>query len=153
MSVDNRVFWVRVTVLDSARCRQESLYWFDLPWAVRVKWNWYFEYRAALLKVKYPRFQVVHTWGNEAPATLTGKQVVIRSLNNLRLARVRKITELERKIQAVKDNWQEIFPFESHELYQKVVAKIERLKCDRNQYERDIARLQTEIENCWLWKK
>ena len=32
---------------------------------VRNKWNWYFEYRAALLQVRYPKSSIEKTWGSK----------------------------------------------------------------------------------------
>ena len=42
---------------------KETLYWKDLTFPVIIKWGWYFEYRAALLKVQNPKCCVKYSSG------------------------------------------------------------------------------------------
>lgn len=55
-----KAFQVRITVRENPRSPQvvEQFEWTNMTFEHLKKWNWYFEYRAALLKVKYPRFDV-----------------------------------------------------------------------------------------------
>lgn len=72
--MDNKVeidslFWFRIKVYTKRGGEMvETLYWELLPFEVRMKWDWYFKYRAALLQVKYPRFVVDCIWGNTKKA-------------------------------------------------------------------------------------
>lgn len=47
---------------------------YTLEWS--VKWRWYFEYRAALLKVQNPRYTVEQSWGTFVPKVVQDIRVV-----------------------------------------------------------------------------
>ena len=56
MNVNEVVHWYIVKVLNDKREVVECLKWSGLKWELRIKYDWYFKYRAALLQIKYPRF-------------------------------------------------------------------------------------------------
>lgn len=98
----------------------ECLQWEDLPTKVAIKWRWYFEYRAALLKVKYPRHQVELYSGTMEPS----KVQLERIKRNQEIARKGRITKLKNKIvkielaiKSMRENWNELFPVEAHPDY------------------------------------
>lgn len=68
-------YWVSIRVYRDRLRRSEQvdkpLQWHNLPQAVRVKWDWYFQYRAALLQVKYPKCLVLVQWGHEVAKDVT----------------------------------------------------------------------------------
>ncbi len=104
----------------------QLLRWDGMRFETRTKWDWYFKYRAALAQVQHPRAHVEMRWGNE-PA-------IGRTLDQLNAAKARskkaKITELRNKLQKAVDTWESIFPIEQDSLYQKALAKIERLESE-----------------------
>lgn len=120
MNVNEVVHWYIVKVLNDKREIVECLKWSGLKWELRLKYDWYFKYRAALLQIKYPRFEVISNWGNE-PAQ--GK-----TLNEILDGKIRvkkaKITEYKKKLQRFKDSYNELFPMRQNKDYQKALAKI-----------------------------
>lgn len=123
-SVSDVVHWYNIKVINHSREIVEILSWSGLKWELRLKYDWYFKYRAALLQVKYPRYEVQSYWGNE-PAT--GK-----TLEEIRQSKIRakkaKITEYKNKLKKAKLNWSSLFPIEDDIYYQKAVEKINRLE-------------------------
>lgn len=123
-SVSDVVHWFTIKVINHRREIVEFLSWSGLKWELRLKYDWYFKYRAALLQVKYPRLEVQTFWGSE-PAT--GK-----TLEEIRQAKIRakksKITEYKNKLKKAELNWSSLFPIEDDIDYKKAVEKINRLE-------------------------
>lgn len=124
MQIPDVVHWFKVIVINEKRETIECLLWSGLKWEIRLKWDWYFKYRAALLQVKYPRMEVISTWGNE-PAT--GK-----TLDEIKRDKVRrkkaKITEYKNNVERVKRNWTSLFPIEDDPHYNAALRKISNLE-------------------------
>jgi len=122
-SVSDVVHWFNIKVINKREI-VEFQSWSGLKWKLRLKYDWYFKYRAALLQVKYPKFEVQTYWGNE-PAT--GK-----TLEEIRNAKIRakksKITEYKNKLEKAKTTWSSLFPIEDDIDYQRAVEKINRLE-------------------------
>lgn len=98
----------------------ESLYWDNMTLDQSVKWSWYFRYRAALLQVANPKTYVDISNGPYDPTPKDQADIYRRRL----IARKRKITEWNNKLQKAKDTWNELFPIENDHFYKKAVAKI-----------------------------
>jgi hypothetical protein len=101
----------------------ESLSWTGLRWELRLKYDWYFKYRAALLQVRYPRYVVDCIWGNE-PAT--GKSLEQIRQNKIRNKKA-KITEYKNKLELARKHWSSLFPIDDDIVYKRAEAKINRL--------------------------
>ncbi len=130
MDVLTVVHWVIITVkVKMGEEVLESIKWDGLPWDVRMKWAWYFKYRAALFQVKYPRYEVEMRWGNR-PMNDTEEHLKERHRLNVIIAKKRKITEIENKLKFGRDNWDQLLPIEEDVYYKKAVAKLESLKCE-----------------------
>lgn len=125
-SVSDVVHWFTIKVINHRREIVEFLSWSGLKWELRLKYDWYFKYRAALLQVKYPKFEVQTYWGKEMA---TGK-----TLEEIRQAKIRakksKITEYKNKLKKAELNWSSLFPIEDDIDYKKAVEKINRLECE-----------------------
>ncbi len=104
----------------------ESLYWDGMSLETLTKWTWYFEYRAALLKVKYPRIKVESRWGNYEA---TGKKLM-DIYEARKLGKTRTISKYKNMIAKSIENWDQLFPIEDDVLYKKAIAKIERLELE-----------------------
>ena len=52
-----------ICVRDNHRNVIESFHWDRMTFKQRNKWDWYFHYRAALLRTKYPKLNHDVTWG------------------------------------------------------------------------------------------
>lgn len=122
-SATDVVHWFKIVVYDSKRNIIERLFWSNLSWKIRIKYDWYFKYRAALFQVKYPRNTVEVTWGN---VQAEGKSLNTIIKNKIKSKRA-KITEYKNKLQKVKNEWVSIFPIEEDISYKKAIEKINRL--------------------------
>jgi len=123
-SVSDVVHWFNIKVINHKREIIEFLSWSGLKWELRLKYDWYFKYRAALLQVKYPKFEVQTYWGNE-PAT--GKTLEAILQDKIR-AKKSKITQFKNKLELAKATWSSLFPIEDDIDYQRAVEKIKRLE-------------------------
>lgn len=94
------------------------------------RWRWYFEYRAALLKVKHPKSYVQLNQGNYE-YVLPEDELRTKLENKIRAAK-KMFTQIDRKMQNVIENWNELFPIEHHPDWPKTVQKMEyyRLQLD-----------------------
>jgi len=106
----------------------EHLKWEDLPWEVRLKWGWYFDYRAALLKIKYPRFRVDSSWGPMPPSPKSAEQIRKNKITALK----GKITEIENKLALAEKHWNDLFPIQDYPDYQKALQKLNSTKFELN---------------------
>jgi hypothetical protein len=102
---------------------KETLFWDNMNFQQRTKWDWYFKYRAALLQVQNPKLQVECNLGSY-PAE--GKKL-IETLKDKLSSKKRKHTEWSNKLKAFKFSWNELFPIEEDERYKNALAKIDRL--------------------------
>jgi len=118
------VHWFNIKVINNQREIVEFMSWNDLKYELRLKYDWYFKYRAALLQVKYPRFEVQTFHGN-SPAT--GKTLEEILCNKIK-AKKSKITAYKNKLEKAIQNWDSLFPIEDDLYYQKAVEKIKRLE-------------------------
>lgn len=114
------VHWYSIKVLDSKRNVIEFLSWSNMKWELRLKYNWYFIYRAALLQVKYPKHSVESYWGNEPAKGKTLDEILQSKIR----AKKSKITEYKNKLQKFKDAYNSLFPIEQDKDYHKAWAKI-----------------------------
>lgn len=86
------------------------------------KWLWYFEYRVALLRVKYPKCKVEMRHGSYD--YILPSDFYETKLRNLLTASKAKKTEFENKIQKARENWNSFFPIEEDVSWNKVQAKL-----------------------------
>lgn len=125
-NVSERLHWVRISCFSKRGNGElvEGLFWDNLPWVTRQKYDWYFRYRAALLQVKYPKSHIEHNWGHLTAPPKTMKQV----LRNRIIAKKGKITEFKNKVSKARSQWNDLYPIDDHPNYQKALKKLERLK-------------------------
>ena len=107
-----------------------------MTFELRVKYDWYFKYRAALYQVQNPKARVEVLWGSE-PAT--GKTLFTILINKSIVKRA-KITGLKDKINRAVTGWNELFPIEDEPRYQAALLKLAKL-------ELELFELQAEIES------
>ena len=106
--------------------------WEGLRYDTFIRFLWYFEYRYALLRVKYPKNYIQH---NQFTTELTEK-----SASDLLKSKIstkkRKITEFENKLLMAENGWQQLFPISEDALYIKAAGKIARLKVELGELEK-----------------
>lgn len=122
-----QLYGYNIRVYDTRYCNGrviEVLRWTGYQLQQFAKWKWYFEYRYALLRVKYPKNCIEHGEFKMKMDKKTAAQILKDKIRSKK----RNITVHKNKLKAVVDNWNELWPIEEHPLYQKVVAKIKRLE-------------------------
>ncbi len=102
------------------------------------KWKWYFLYREALLRVKYPKAFIQLTHGPYD--YILPEEEYRKKVHGLLLAAKRKRTEFRNKLSYAIKNWNEIFPIEDHPYWKKIQEK-------QNWYENQVLKLQEEYDS------
>ena len=125
-SVYDVVHWFSIKVMDDKRQVVEFVCWDGLKWQLRLKYDWYFKYRAALMQVKYPKLEVQCCWGNQPASGKTLEQI---RLDKIR-AKKSKITMYKNKLEMAKAKWTGLFAIEDDIDYQRAAEKINRLECE-----------------------
>lgn len=96
-----------------------TLLWTDMRFELRMKYNWYFKYRAALLQVAYPKAHVQFLEWKEVPSHQTAEHIWE---NKLRAKRA-KVTKWKNALDLQVKHWRDLFPIEDYEPYQKALEK------------------------------
>lgn len=141
MNVGNRLFFINILVFDKLGATGqliESIRWEDLRFELRMKYDWYFTYRAALLQVKYPKYKIEIRQGNYEPVKPNVQ--IEQSIRNRIMARRRTKSNIISKLIAARATWNEMFPIYENPLYVKAFAKYKRICCEELE-------LQVQLEN------
>lgn len=86
-----------------------------------VRWRWYFEYRVALLRVKYPKSHIDARQFDE-PLTQKTKMEILRSKIS---AQKGQVTKIKNAIKKYEQHWDELFPIEDDIMYNRAKNKLE----------------------------
>lgn len=108
--------------------------WDNMKFNQRVKWNWYFKYRTALLQVKYPRKYIAFIHGKEIATKKTLENILKDKISGKK----RSITKVKNIIKEIENNWMNLFPLEDQPEYKLIKCKLVRL-------EEELQELQNEI--------
>lgn len=137
-NISERLHWVRITVYTeySRRDVVDTMIWDGLPWATRMRFGWYFDYRAALLKVKYPKSEVEMKWGN-SPAE--GKSLILILKNKLSQKKG-MVTKVSNALLNARKSWDFLFPIEEDILFKKAQIKLEKYKNEVQQIEEQLTK-------------
>jgi hypothetical protein len=120
----NVVFYFKIEVLDEKRNKIEVLIWEDLVWDIRLKYDWYFKYRAALLQVKHPKYKVEVFHGRQDAKGKTLSNILKDKIRSKKA----KITEYNNKLNLAIKEWNSLFPIEDDADFQRAKSKIWRLE-------------------------
>lgn len=74
------------------------LFWNGMTLQQHVKWTWYFKYRGALLRIKYPRMHIEETWGKYTPDGRKFEEMVSDKLKKNLTTSKRMITKMKNAI-------------------------------------------------------
>lgn len=120
-------FWVKITLQEKFGREYLQLLFWELPnMELRMKYNWYFKYRAALLQVQHPKHEVTMSWGTSEKYTEEQKAEI--EFRNKLIAKKRTVTKYCNLLKQAEKEWNSLFPIQDDLMYQKAVNKIERLK-------------------------
>lgn len=127
MSVYEQKYGFRIIVYDGAYPNGEILemhFWKDYLFHTFSKWMWYFEYRTALARVRYPRNYIR---SGQFTESLKPKQYA-DILRNKIIAKKRRVTEVKNKMALAIEHWSELFPIENDEIYIRAAKKLSELE-------------------------
>jgi len=116
----------------------------DMTLDFYMRWEWYFKYREALLRVKYPKGYVELSHAGY-DYTLPEEDYK-KKLKNLLSAARRKKSEFEKKIEYARKSWDELFPIEDHPKWKKVMEKLQYYEARVNQLSKEYEELTQEAE-------
>jgi hypothetical protein len=93
----------------------EKLRWHFFTDKLYKRWKWFFKYRAALLQIKYPKFDVeIKCYTSDVKSQKQEINLIERKIS----AKKRKVTEFFNKAERVKLDHNELFPIEDNPIYQ-----------------------------------
>jgi hypothetical protein len=127
VNVGEYTYWCHVRVFEKqALGNIEFFEWTGLKWHLRLKYDWYFRYRAALLQVKYPRYNVVFNFGKEKAEGKTLAEIRNASISSKK----GKITAFKNKLAKFEAQWAKntIYDISLSKDYIKAKEKIKRLE-------------------------
>lgn len=102
----------------------EFFRWENYSFHLFVKYKWYFEYRYALLRVRYPKFLIEH---DQFKRDLNVAETIDLFRNKI-IAKKRTITKYKNKLMEYESNWNSLFPISDDEPYKRALEKISRLE-------------------------
>ena len=129
-----------VRIKTGAKPSQEQVYFRnDMTYEFMKKWEWYFEYRAALLRVENPKIKLefsIVRYDYELPSDIYETR-----LKNIIKSRRGNLTKYKNKIAKTKEKYEQssLFPIKSDPKYYKVKNKLERLE---SELEKAIAKMK-----------
>jgi hypothetical protein len=121
-------FFVKI-IIHKTRCSPaDKVEYFrnDMTLEFYNKWEWYFNYRAALLKVQNPKLYVNYEHG--VYNYILPEEQYKEKVKNKYISSKRQITIYEKRIKAITGKWNELFPIEDHPDWKKVTAKLDYYK-------------------------
>lgn len=90
------------------------------------RWRWFFEYRAALIRVQNPKAYTSFEYG---PYDYQLPEDVYKAkVKNQYFSDKRQLTKFKSKLTEIQQNWNELFPLEEHPDYIRVQKKLEYLQ-------------------------
>jgi len=107
----------------------EFIKWEDLSFQLFCRYSWYFEYRVALFRVKYPKVYIAHGQFKRDLNEPEKKDL----LKNKITGKKRTVSKWKNKLAAYENQWNSLFPITDDLAYQKAVEKINRLEQELNE--------------------
>ena len=128
--------FIRIIVGRDQATAETRYYRSDLPFELFLKWNWYFLYREAIYRIKYPRYYIRLDTGHYEYET--PKEITVRKLKDYIAAKKRVISRIEHAISHDTAIWDQLFPISEHPNYQKAVSKLHDATRNKEQLEREL---------------
>lgn len=136
--IETRI-WVKITFNEKGISALQQCVYFRNEMSVEFfqRWKWFFEYRAALLRVKHPKAYI--SYRHSPYEYVLPEDKYREKVRNRYLADKRLLTKFQNRLNAVRENWNELFPIEENPEWNKVVEKMnyyqEQLRKSKEEYE------------------
>lgn len=134
------LYYFKIEVFKSGSIQVEQLFWNDLPFYIRTKYDWYFEYRAALLRIKYPRYRHSITMGSYPKETKDIIKIMERRLKKA----IARVSITERNLELYRLMYRELFPIEDDPDYQKALQVLDNKRENVNKIKKELNQLNNE---------
>ena len=134
------LYYFKIEVYKSGSIQVEQLFWNDLPYYIRTKYVWYFEYRAALLRIKYPRYRHSITMGSYPKET---KEIIKIKERQLKFANT-KFYNAKKIMEDYKKGYRKLFPIEDDPNYKKALQVLDNKRENVNKIKRELNQLNNE---------
>ena|SRR3990172_6251327 len=118
-----KAFRVTITVHHRPQTTDLRIVWTDLRFELRMKYAWYFRYRAALLQVQYPKSRIDLHFSEIDPSQKIVKDAIATQIRAKRIT----LGKYRNKLQLAREHWSSIFPIDEDPLYIRAAAKVARL--------------------------
>ena len=109
----NVLCYFKIGVYKSGSILIEQLFWNDLPTWIRSKYDWYFHYRAALLRIKYPKYRHVVDYGTYQKKTKDIIKIKEIQLNKA----ITRVATYERNLELYRQSYSALFPIAGEPQY------------------------------------
>ena len=111
--------------------RETTIHWKDMQLDHLMRWNWYFEYRAALLKVENPKKKVILKTGNYKADLRTRPQIAEKIKRDRIITCKRMVTRIQNAIQEYeREQALLLLPNFENPKYLRTIQKLEAYKTE-----------------------
>lgn len=116
-TITPKLFAIKI-VTGSQRALAETVYFRnDLPMNLRIKYDWYFKYREALIIIKNPKnYTELSFVAYDAPKETIEQIELKRSKDKLKAAKA-KVTKIENRMNLFKSEYNSLFPIQEDPIY------------------------------------
>jgi hypothetical protein len=104
---------------------KELFQWPGLRTELCIKYRWYFDYRWALLKMKYPKGIMNYCTIVEKVSEEEYEAYELRKAENTWIAAKGQVTKINNAMAKIESDWNEIFSIDTHPKYKRTVEKIQ----------------------------
>jgi len=135
--------YFKIGVYKSGSILIEQLFWNDLPPWIRGKYDWYFHYRAALLRIKYPKLRHVIDSG-----TYQKKTKNIIKIKEIQLKKaITRVTTYEKNLELYRQSYSALFPIEDDPDYKSALNVLWNKKMNVEKIKEELKQLQNDRDN------
>jgi hypothetical protein len=129
-TITPKLFSVKI-LTGTQRALAESVYYRkDLPMSIRVKYDWYFKYREALVRIEKPKnYTELIIVAYDAPQK-TIQQIEEKRKKDKIIAAKARITKIKNRIDLFRSEYNSLFPIKEDPIYQKLEYALWKSECD-----------------------
>ena len=139
----NVLCYFKIGVYKSGSILVEQLFWNDLPTWIRSKYDWYFHYRAALLRIKYPKYRHVVDYG-----TYQKKTKDIIKIKEIQLKKaITRVATYERNLELYRQSYSALFSIEEDPDYKSALNVLWNKKTNVEKIKEELKQLQDDRNN------
>lgn len=127
--------YVKIYFGQTTAHRQTVYFRDELSFELFQKWKWYFEYRAALLRVQNPKCCIELHYGSYD--YIPDAQARAKRTKDILTARKAKYTKAHNQLCNIRNNHNSLFPIEDDKYYIEALKKVHQLKMEIRQLEQE----------------